>query len=347
MKTSSRRKRLTSQDLYSLTDEELLLLKFKDLPISLRNTDVSERVKKLYEELKERGLRFKPHTWLSDEWFCADGIPGIAIPFYLAHPRLIRLEQKMMFEAEGMGERECMRILRHEAGHAIDNAYVLHGRKLWQHHFGLFRAPYPKFYRPKPASRRYVVHLNNWYAQAHPAEDFAETFAVWLTPGSRWKQSYESWPAISKLEYVDAIMAEIGKLPPTVQNRSKRYPLYGLNKTLTRHYQERQGHYHKLKADLYTTDLQKLFSSDAKFTNRITAASLIRGVRKEIRTAVAYWANTHQYTVDQVLEGMTERSKQLKLRLTRSERDTKQELTILVTAATMDVIHSGRNRVAL
>ena len=44
---------------------------------------------------------------------------------------------------------------------------------------------------------------------------------------------------------------------------------------------------------------------------------------------------------------MTERSKQLKLRLTMSQRETQRELTILVTAATMNVVHRGRNRVAL
>ena len=206
---------------------------------------------------------------------------------------------------------------------------------------------YPKFYKPKAASQRYVVHLNNWYAQAHPAEDFAETFAVWLTPGSRWKSTYQSWPALKKLEYVDEIMTEIGRRPPTVKNRNHYAPLKALKKTLRQHYSERQGHYHKLTADLYTADLQKLFSNDERYGRKSTAASFIRSVRKEIRSSVAYWAGTDQYTVDQVLEGMTERSKQLKLRLTMSQRETQRELTILVTAATMNVVHSGRNRVAL
>ena len=347
MAQTTRRGRISEQDLFSLSDNELLDLRFRELPISLQGTELTHRIDRLYTELADHQIKFRPHFWLSDEWFCADGIPGIAIPFYLAHPRLVRLEQKMMFEAEGFGERECMRILRHEAGHAIDNAYLLHSRKLWQRHFGLFRSPYPKFYKPKPASQRYVVHLNNWYAQAHPAEDFAETFAVWLTPGSRWKQAYQSWPALRKLEYVDEIINEIGKRPPTVKNRDQYAPLKALQKTLRQHYIERKGHYHKLTADLYTADLQKLFSTEPRFEKKPTAASFIRSVRKEIRTSVAYWAGTNQYTVDQVLEGMTERSKQLKLRLTMSQRETQKELTILVTAATMNVVHSGRNRVAL
>ena len=28
------------------------------------------------------------------------------------------------------------------------------------------------------------------YAASHPEEDFAETFAVWLTPRSNWRQSF-------------------------------------------------------------------------------------------------------------------------------------------------------------
>ena len=49
-------------------------------------------------------------------------------------------------------------------------------------------------YTPDPNSRAYVQHLDYWYAQSHPFEDYAETFAVWLRPSSRWKRRYEGWP---------------------------------------------------------------------------------------------------------------------------------------------------------
>src|SRR5256885_16453644 len=81
------------------------------------------------------------------------------------------------------------RILRHEAGHALDNAYRLRRRKRWRAVFGPASLPYPARYRARPGSRRYVHHLGEWYAQAHPSEDFAETFAVWLTPKSGWRKS--------------------------------------------------------------------------------------------------------------------------------------------------------------
>jgi len=185
MPPSARTTRLTR-----LTDAQLLELRLCDLPVRLERSLVHRRVKRLYGELQHRGLPFRPHVWLSSEWFAPDGVPGIAIPFYLAHPRLEKLEKKQMLEVEGGSELACMRILRHEAGHAIDSAYRLHFRKDWRKVFGSYAQPYPESYRPRPHSRNYVLHLDSWYAQSHPAEDFAETFAVWLTPNSRWRQRY-------------------------------------------------------------------------------------------------------------------------------------------------------------
>src|SRR6266567_3408508 len=97
----------------------------------------------------------------------------------------MKLERKQMLEVEGGTDTECLRILRHEAGHALDTAFRLHFRRQWRELFGSFAQRYPDFYKPKPKSRNYVLHLRAWYAQAHPAEDFAETFAVWLQPRSR------------------------------------------------------------------------------------------------------------------------------------------------------------------
>ena len=136
-----------------------------------------------------KGLRFRPHFWLSDEWFCPDGVPGIAVPFYLAHPRLSRLEQSQMLEVEGGTAEWCLRILRHETGHAVENAYRLRLRARRRQLFGSTTKPYPEYYSPRPYSKSFVIHLDAWYAQSHPDEDFAETFAVWLTPG-RMAQRY-------------------------------------------------------------------------------------------------------------------------------------------------------------
>ncbi len=160
-----------------ISDERLLDTRICDLPLRIKGSFLEPHIKRLYSELNDRGIRFKPHLWLSGEWFTPDGVSGVAIPFYLAHPRLMKMERKQMREIEGGTEVECMRILRHEAGHAIDNAFRLHFKRRYIRVFGSFAQPYPTSYKPKPESRRYVFNLAAWYAQAHPAEDFAETFA--------------------------------------------------------------------------------------------------------------------------------------------------------------------------
>ncbi len=264
---------------------------------------------------ERKGLRFRPHVWLSSEWFTPDGVPGIALPFYLAHPRLMRLEARQMLRCEGAGEKECLRILRHEAGHCIDNAYHLHRRKRWRELFGPYTRRYPQHYHFQPHSRNYVLHLDAWYAQAHPSEDFAETFAVWLAPGSKWRQRYREWPALRKLEYVDELMREIADKPARLRNRQKVEPLSQLNKTLRTHYRQKRMHYADEFPDFYDSDLRKLFSDDPHYRSRMTAAHFLRSIRKELRETVAEWTGTHPYTIDQVLSDMIDRCKELHLRL--------------------------------
>jgi hypothetical protein len=189
------------------SDERLLQLRMKDLGLTIDGTWLEEMVEKLYDELDARGIRMRPHVWLSDEWFSPAGVPGFAIPFYLAHPRLRRLERSQMLDVEGASRAEGMRIMRHETGHALQHAYALHRRRRWQQRFGKSSTRYPEYYRPNPSSKRYVQHLRLWYAQSHPDEDFAETFAVWLAPRSDWRARYRGWGALRKLEYVDELMS--------------------------------------------------------------------------------------------------------------------------------------------
>src|SRR4051812_49718238 len=132
-----------------MTDHQLLDMRLCDLPVRIKGTRIEQRVAKLYRDLDDRGLRFHPHVWLSEEWFTPDGVPGFAIPFYLAHPRLMKLERKFMREVEGGTDVKCLRILRHEAGHALDNAFRLHFKRRWIRTFGSFAQKYPPSYKPK------------------------------------------------------------------------------------------------------------------------------------------------------------------------------------------------------
>src|SRR6188474_2386394 len=187
-----------------MSDEQLLSLRFCDLKLKIERSPVAKRVRRLYRELDKRQIGFRPHVWLSEEWFSPDGVPGIAVPFYLAHPRLERLER---------------RIMRNVAGHAIDTAYRLRRRRRWREVFGPASLPYPDTYKARPGSRRYVQHLGEWYAQSHPCEDFAETFAVWLKPNSSWRRTYADWPAFHKLALVDELLEGVRGHRAPVRNR--------------------------------------------------------------------------------------------------------------------------------
>ncbi len=205
-----------------LDDEQLLELRFCDLKLEIKGTLLERRIEKLYDELVDRGIEFRPHCWLSTEWFSPDGVPGIAIPFYLAHPRLMKLEESQVLEVEGGTPRWCMQLLRHESAHALDSAFRLHYKRTWREVFGRYSDPYAKFYTPKPYSKSYVLHLDYWYAQSHPAEDWAETFAVWLDPHSRWRKRYRGWSALKKLQYVDRLMQDVAGRKPVVSDARAR-----------------------------------------------------------------------------------------------------------------------------
>ncbi len=193
----------------NLSDNSLLSIKLCDLGLTLKDSVVETYIQQLYQELASKHLYFKPHVWISTEWFSPYGVAGFAVPFYLLHPRLIALEKQFMKEAEGSTENWCMQLLRHETGHAIDNAFGLRKSKRRQELFGLSGQPYPTSYQTKPYSRQFVRHLKNNYAQAHPDEDWAESFAVWLTPNSNWHNRYRSHGALKKLELVNCLMKRI------------------------------------------------------------------------------------------------------------------------------------------
>jgi len=330
-----------------LPDDELLAWRICDLGLRIEKTAMAARIERLYEELAERGIRFRPHFWLSEEWFSPDGIPGIAIPFYLAHPRLARLERKQMLEVEGGTEEWCMRILRHEAGHALDTAYRLHRRRRYRELFGRYTAPYPEHYSPKPSSRKFVLHLEPCYAQAHPAEDFAETFAVWLKPRSNWRSAYAQWPALKKLEYVAELMEEVGARAPLVATREQVEPLRTIKKTLGEHYAQKREYYGMELPSTYDRQLLKVFTNDRGSARLPTAAGFLRAHRVELRRRAAEHAGDYPHTIEHILREITQRCRELNLRVARSPRETLRAASALVTSQTMHYLQGGNHRVAL
>ncbi|HSV62937.1 MAG TPA: hypothetical protein VLH83_06290, partial [Chthoniobacterales bacterium] len=206
---------MESADWTSLSDGQLLECRISKLGLKLEGSGLESLVKQLYDELSAKGLVFQPPCHIGDEWFVPVGIPAIFIPFFLVHERLRALEKTMMLEVEGGTPESFMKLIRHEAAHAYSYGYYLPRKKKWQETFGkTSRDQTPDVYHPQPFSRSYVVNLDDWYAQSHPDEDFAETFAIWLTPETDWRKRYTGWKALQKLEYVDELMRSFTGKPP-------------------------------------------------------------------------------------------------------------------------------------
>ena len=297
-----------------LADEQLLDLRLCDLRLRLHGTPVQGRIRRLYRELAARGIAFRPHAWLAEEWFSPDGVPGFAVPFYLAHPRLTRLERKMTGAVEGSNANWQMRILRHEAGHAIDSAYRLRRRVRWRALFGHASRRYAAQYRARPASHHHVQHLGEWYAQAHPTEDFAETFAVWLQPKSAWRRRYAAWPAKRKLEYVAQVAAEIGAHRPAVAARDKVEAIDSNPRTLREHYRRKLHAERRRHRALADSLLRKVFvDKDRARPGAPPAATLLRGLKASVRSTLEQRAGTDRYGAQQLLRLAIERCDQLEL----------------------------------
>ena len=324
--------------------DELLDVRISDLALEIEGTALGARVRRLHDELGRAGLRWRPYVWLSSDWFAPDGSTGFAIPFFLAHPRLVRLERREMLEVEGGTHSWCMKLLRHEAAHALDNAYRLHARRRWRETFGRFSQPYRESYRPNPRSKRYVLNLDYWYSQSHPAEDFAETFAVWLAPGSRWRRRYAGWPALSKLEYVDELMREIADRPPALKTRSRTEPLSSLRYTLREYYRRKREHYAVDVPSGYDEHLKQIFEPAERISKRDSAELFLRRSRRELVRRVSSVTGQHPYLIDQVLNEMIPRSRKLSLRLSRPETDALLDTAILLAIFTMSFLHGGHPR---
>ncbi len=312
-----------------------------DLGLEIEGTALGGRVERLYGELDQAGLVFKPYVWLSTDWFTPDGVTGFGIPFYLAHPRLARLEHRQMLEVEGGGHIGCLKLLRHETAHALDHAYRLHRRKAWREQFGSAAVAYRPSYVPRPGSRRFVQNLDNWYAQSHPVEDFAETFAGWLQPRSQWRRRYAGWPALRKLEYVDELMAEIAERKPPVRTRERMDSLPKLRLKVGEYYQRKKAYYGEESRMFYDHDLRRLFSDEIADRRRPRASAFLRERRRELRQRVASWTGQYQFVVDEVLRHMIARCQTLGLRLRTAEREAVQDAAILLTVHTVRHLRGG------
>jgi len=321
--------------------EDLLQARIKDLKLHLKETPLEGYIARLYEELEAKGLSLKPECYLSDQWGCPSGVPVIGIPFYLADPHLHSLEDKLGGGAET--EREIMMYLRHEAGHAFNYAYALYETEDWRKMFGDYGKPYKDDFKPQPFSRKYVVHISGWYAQKHPDEDFAETFAVWLTPGSDWGTRYKSWGALKKLQYVEEVAQMIGRSPPRVSTLERDLDVDEMEVTVLEHYRARDL---EEKVDLQLgehldQDLSNLFEPAG--VAPVRADTFLRAERQTLLQAVTQYSGVSRPVVRSVLEHLTERTSQLSLSMhAEKARDYSLRFTSFLTALSMNFLYTDR-----
>lgn len=319
----------------------LLQARIKDLKLHLSGTPLERHIQQLYGEMEVRGVGLRPQCYLSDQWGCPSGVPVIGIPFYLADPNLHSIEAELGGGAES--ERDIMMYLRHEAGHTFNYAYKLYETEEWQNLFGDYAAPYHDDFKPHPFSRKYVVHISGWYAQKHPDEDFAETFAVFLTPGLDWERRYKGWGCLKKLQYVQRIVEQLGRQAPEVMLEERDLDVDQMEETVLDHYRQRRLS-ERIDVQLgehLDQDLMNLF--EPAEAAAIPADTLVRAEKQAVVHAVTQYAGVSQGLVSSVVDHLLERTIALELTVHREKsRDYTTRLTSLVTALAMNYLYTDK-----
>ncbi len=334
---------MDTPDWSSLPEADLLEKKISQLGLHPDLPCLQPLVQQLYAELAEKGLAFQPPCHIGDEWFVPVGLPAIFIPFFLAHERLRELERQVILEVEGETPEWFMKLIRHEAAHAYAFAYQVFRKRKWQRTFGRSSAQEtPSFYRPRPYSRSFVVHLDDWYAQSHPDEDFAETFAVWLTPGLDWRTRYKDWKALQKLEYVDELMRSLaGKPPPPLpEYRVADYDC--LNVKLKTYYARKRKEYEHSFPDFYDRDLRVLFDAGPAVEDRVKASGYLRRHRRELENAICHWTNENKYRVNRLLTRLIERCDRLDLHVRNHDSKLNLQVSAYITTLVTNHLFTGK-----
>ncbi len=327
----------------------LLNTRVCNLILNFEGTLLDRCIRKLYHEIAAKRLHFMPPYYFTcggDEWGCPDKVPIIGIPFHLADIRLTRIEREMGYTT--YDKRDLMFLLRHETGHAYNYAYELYKTPEWQELFGDFEKTYPANFRFKfnPFSKKYVRSQGEprYYAQAHPDEDFAETFAVWLTPRSKWREDYRAWASIRKLDYIDRIMKSLrGRRPPVTSGRLDS-PYSNKTYTLIEYYGEDIDDYKDKALGLYDQELAKIFLASNNGHRRLSPAKeLIRKNRRFLIGTIARWTGAREKVVAPVIIKFFQRSRELRLVVpAEDETYSLASLAALGTTIVMNYLHTGR-----
>jgi hypothetical protein len=292
--------------------QNLLGRKLCEMPLAIPGSHLEAGVNRLYDELDKAGITFRPGTYLSDSWGCPSEVPIIGIPFYLADAEVYQAVNEFI-EPNPWDNSEIIKYLRHECGHAMNYAYLWHEEPEWEKSFGPYEKTYKDNYKSIPFDTHFVRHSDGWYAQKHPDEDFAETFAVWLAPDSNWREVYKRTPALFKLEYIDSAVGKFAGKAPEVTGGDLDRPLSELDVTLLEwcRLQQRQGRKKIVLPGIIDEDLRRLFPDK----EGSPAADFIEANNRELVRAVHDWTGIGHYLLYSLTRELTKRVKSLGLKV--------------------------------
>jgi len=319
----------------------------RDLGLTIAGTRLEPVVAEFERELTAAGIRrLRPRYYLSTEWGVPFETVAIAIPFYLASPELTAMHADQVGVVEGFDREDILRYLRHEMGHVVNYAYRLYNTEEWVKLFGSITQPYEEDYSPEPFSRRHVRHLPGWYAQKHPDEDWAETFAVWMTPHLDWRAEYGAWPvARAKLSFCDRVMGELGDREPEVTDDELDEDVGQIDYSLAEFYGEDAAALDEFPPG-FDGALRAIFDDLARGaadgSELVPAADLFRRLERDLMGSVYRWTGHFPERTRLLVRHLAERATQLGQGYQRSrEQAAAVAITTLVAALAMNHVHRG------
>jgi hypothetical protein len=333
----------------SFRESNLFGAPIRDLQLTIDGTRLAPVIEEFREELRAKGVtKLSPSFHLSTEWGVPFGSVVIGIPFYLARPELTELHGEEVGHIEGFNRTDILRYLRHEMGHVVNYAYRLYDGEAWVKLFGSITQPYLEDYRPQPFSRRFVRHLPGWYAQKHPDEDWAETFAVWMTPGRDWRTEYAQWPtALAKLDYCERTLAELGGRDPLVTTTELDQDVGELTYSLQDYYKNYPAESEAGAAGL-DGDLRAIFDDLAEAKEQGTvhetlpAAELFHRLERQLMADVFRWTGHFPEKTRSLVRHLAKRAEALEQVYPRdAETQAVMGVTTLVTSLAMNHVHRG------
>jgi hypothetical protein len=322
----------------------------RELGLTIAGSPLEPVVAEFRDELRRAGIRkVQPRFYLSTEWGVVEETIAIAIPFYLARPDLTALHAERVGHVEGTSAADILRYLRHEMGHVVNYAYRLFERADWVETFGPMDQPYREEFRLEPFSRRFVRHLPGWYAQKHPDEDWAETFAVWMTPGLVWRSDYAEWPeALAKLQYCDRTMAALADVDPVVTADHTEEDVGELTATVEQFYGPSPAELPDRFPPGLDVALRTIFEdlgvpeAAPPDVPRRMASALIGRLERDLSADIYRWTGHFPERTRPLLRYLARRADELALVYPETrEASTIVALTALATTLAMNHVHRG------